>query len=332
MKNSRGFNVRPEVYFSGSENVTEILDSIDNQIKLLEIPSDLSCAYLKGHLLGRALDWYQIFGSELVQNTATDFAQLKAVSSKAFPAIQNRKGLEAHFYASQQRQNQKPTDFVTGLLKFQKKLELGMSEKALVDHIFVSLEPQVQDYVEVRNPQNAIQLLEVLAKFEERYSCKATLGSRNSDNVEGRGWNECRMSNVGNNRGNWRNSEVVRRAKNGRNDYRGNYQNSRQENQWFKSRNRFQNDDRRFNDRGYQFRNRGQNDDFSRGDQRNRGSSENFSRGSRKQMGRLNVLKVSDVKGDQTQSINESLSAICMSSVELPYVPILLDETFTKAL
>ncbi|GFU87946.1 transposable element Tcb2 transposase [Trichonephila clavipes] len=75
--------------------------------------------------------------------------------------------------------------------------------------------------------------------------------------------------------------------------------------------------------------------DFSRGDQRNRGSSENFSRGSRKQMGRLNVLKVNDIKGDQTQSINQSqikLSAICMSPVELPYVPILLDETFTKVL
>ncbi|GFT85284.1 uncharacterized protein TNCV_497271 [Trichonephila clavipes] len=161
------------------------------------------------------------------------------------------------------------------------------------------------DYVEVRNPQNTIQLLEVLAKFEERYSCRATRGSRNSDNVEERGWNERRMSNVGNNRGNRRNSEVVRRPNNGRNDYRGKYENSRQGNQWFESRNRFQNDDRRFNDRGYQFRNRGQNDDFSRGDQRNRGSSENFSRGNRREMGRLNVLKVSDVKGDQTQSINE---------------------------
>ncbi|GFW42616.1 uncharacterized protein TNCV_4258091 [Trichonephila clavipes] len=105
------------------------------------------------------------------------------------------------------------------------------------------------------------------------------------------------MSNVGNNRGNWRNSEVVHRPNSGRNDYRGNYQNSRQGNQWFESRNRFQNDDRKFNDRGYQFKNRGQNDDFNRGDQRNRGSSENFSRGSRKQMGRLNVLKVTDIKG-----------------------------------
>ncbi|GFS68073.1 retrovirus-related Pol polyprotein from transposon 412 [Trichonephila clavipes] len=288
-----------------------------------------------GHLLGRALYWYQIFGSALVQTTATDFAQLKAGLSKAFPAIQNWKDLETRFYASQQRQNQEPTDFVYDLLKLHKKLELGMSEKTLVDHIFVRLEPQVQDYGEVRNPQTAIQLLEVLAKFEERYLCKATLGSRNSNNVEGRGWNERRMSNVGSNRGNWRNSEVVLRLNNGRNDYKGNYQNNRQGNQWIESRNWFQNNDRRFNDTGYQFRNRGQNDDFNRGAQRNRCSSENFSRGSRKQMGRLNVLKVSDIKGDQTQSINQSpikLSAICMSPVELPYVPILLDETFTKAL
>ncbi|GFY01022.1 uncharacterized protein TNCV_1364271 [Trichonephila clavipes] len=335
MRNARGFNVWPEVYFSGSENITEFLEGIDNQIKLLEIPSDLSCAYLKGHFMGRALDWYQIFGSTLVQNTATDFAQLKTALSKAFPAIQNKKELETRFYASQQRQNQEPTDFVYDLLKLHKKLELGMSEKALVDHIFVRHEPQVQDYIEVRNPQTAIQLLEVLAKFVERYSCKATLGSRNSNNVEGRSRNERRMPNVGNNRGNWRNSEVVNRPNNGRNDYRRSHQNNRQGNQWFESRNRFQNDDRRFNDRGYQFRNRGQNDDFSRGDQRNRGSSENFSRGNRKQMGRLNVLKVNDIKGDQTQSINQSpikLSAICMSPVELPYVPILLDETFTKAL
>ncbi|GFY26762.1 uncharacterized protein TNCV_4375081 [Trichonephila clavipes] len=78
MRNARGFNVWPEVYFSGSENVTEFLEGIDNQINFLEIPSNLSCAYLKGHLLGRALDWYKKFRLTLVQNTAMDFAQLKA--------------------------------------------------------------------------------------------------------------------------------------------------------------------------------------------------------------------------------------------------------------
>ncbi|GFT05063.1 uncharacterized protein TNCV_531151 [Trichonephila clavipes] len=120
MRNARGFNVWPEVYFFGSEHVTEYLEGIDNQIKLLEIPGDLSCAYLNGHLLGIALDWYQIFGSALVQNTATDFAQLKAALPKSFPAIQNRKDLETRFYPSQQRQNQERTDFVYDLLKTQK--------------------------------------------------------------------------------------------------------------------------------------------------------------------------------------------------------------------
>ncbi|GFT22930.1 uncharacterized protein TNCV_1857441 [Trichonephila clavipes] len=143
------------------------------------------------------------------------------------------------------------------------------------------------------------------------------------------------MSNADDSRRNWRNSEVLRRSSNGRNDYRGNYKNGRQGNQWFDSRNRFQRDDRRFNNRGCQFRNGGQNDDFSRGDCRNRGSTENFSRGDRRQRGRLNVLKDRDDQNDQTQSANEvpiKLSAICMSPVELLYVPILLNDTFTKVL
>ncbi|GFU93801.1 uncharacterized protein TNCV_1660251 [Trichonephila clavipes] len=83
VRGANRISVFPEVYISGSENVTEFLEGIDSQIRLLEIPSDLSCAYLKGHLLGRAHEWYQIFGSTLVQNAATEFAQLKMVLSKA---------------------------------------------------------------------------------------------------------------------------------------------------------------------------------------------------------------------------------------------------------
>ncbi|GFV60851.1 uncharacterized protein TNCV_924651 [Trichonephila clavipes] len=141
-----------------------------------------------------------------------------------------------------------------------------MSEEALVDHIFARLEPQVQDYVEARNRQNTVQLLEVLSKFEERYSCKTMRRSRNSDNVERRGWNESRMSNDDDSQRNWRNSEVLRRPSNSRNDYSGDYENG--------PKVTFQRDDRRFNDRGYQFRNGSQNDDFSRGDRRNRGRFE----------------------------------------------------------
>ncbi|GFU97597.1 hypothetical protein TNCV_190051 [Trichonephila clavipes] len=89
------------------------------------------------------------------------------------------------------------------------------------------------------------------------------------------------------------------------------------------------------NTRGYQSGNRGPSGNFSRRDQRNRGSNENFSLGARRQGGRLNVLRARDDQNDQLQSATDvtiKLFAICMPPVELPYVPILLNETFTKAL
>ncbi|GFW68234.1 uncharacterized protein TNCV_1881141 [Trichonephila clavipes] len=238
-------------------------------------------------------------GNSFPTNPRTpDFAHLKTALSKAFPAISNKKDLEIKCYASQQRRDQEPTNFIYDLLKLHEQLELGMSEEALVDHIFVRLEPQVKDYVETR--------------------------------LEWR-----RMPNTDESRRNWRNSELFRGPRNGRNDYRGDYENGRQGNQWFDSKNRIQRVDRRFNDRGYQLRNGGQNDDFSRVDRRNRGSNENFSRGDRRQMGRLNVLKFRNDQNDETQSANEvptKLYVTCMSPMELPYVPILLKDTFTKAL
>ncbi|GFS98946.1 uncharacterized protein TNCV_3896361 [Trichonephila clavipes] len=99
-----------------------------------------------------------------------------------------------------------------------------MTEEALVDHIFVRLEPQVQDYVE---------------------------GSKNSGNVERRGWNESRRFNQDDRQRNWRTSEVLYRPNNGRNNYRGNYESGCQRNQWFESRNELNRDERRF-DREYQ--------------------------------------------------------------------------------
>ncbi|GFT78319.1 uncharacterized protein TNCV_3946171 [Trichonephila clavipes] len=136
-----GLSVLPEVYFSGSKNVEDFLEGIDNN-KFFKIPRDLACMYLKGHL-GRAQDWFDIFGSALVQNMATNFEQLKAALTKNFPVVRNRKDLEIQFYSSQQSRDQVPTYFIYDLLKIHKKLGLSMSKEAFVDHIFVRLEPQV---------------------------------------------------------------------------------------------------------------------------------------------------------------------------------------------
>ncbi|GFX87583.1 uncharacterized protein TNCV_2464761 [Trichonephila clavipes] len=50
------FRIIPGQYFSGVENVAEFLENLDNNLTYYEIPTQLACAYLKGHLTGRALD------------------------------------------------------------------------------------------------------------------------------------------------------------------------------------------------------------------------------------------------------------------------------------
>ncbi|GFS68310.1 uncharacterized protein TNCV_5029041 [Trichonephila clavipes] len=84
-----------------------------------------------------------------------------------------------------------------------------MSEESLVDHIFIRLELQVQDYdVEVRNPKTMAQLLEVMAKFEERYSCKEMQGSSSNENLGRRDWDVRLMSNDDDGRRrNWRDAK-----------------------------------------------------------------------------------------------------------------------------
>ncbi|GFX37570.1 uncharacterized protein TNCV_3200941 [Trichonephila clavipes] len=154
------FRIIPEPYFSGMENVNEFLENIDNNLTYYEIPTQLACAYLKGHLTGRALDWFQVLGYRVVEDKATDYAHLKQALTEQFPVVRNRSEL----YAFSQKHNQKPSDFVYDLLKIHKQLKLEMTEEKLLDHVISRLEPQILDYVEVRHPQTTSNLLQIIDK------------------------------------------------------------------------------------------------------------------------------------------------------------------------
>ncbi|GFS53468.1 uncharacterized protein TNCV_4935431 [Trichonephila clavipes] len=98
------FRVIPEEYFSGVENVTEFLENIDNNLTYYEIPTQLACAYLIGHLTRRALDWFDVWGYKVVEERETDYAQLKHALTEQFPMVRNRLELETRFYESYQEQ------------------------------------------------------------------------------------------------------------------------------------------------------------------------------------------------------------------------------------
>ncbi|GFU46780.1 uncharacterized protein TNCV_1771901 [Trichonephila clavipes] len=66
------FRIIPEQYFSGMENEEEFLQNIDNNLTYYVIPTQLACAYLKDHLTGRTLDWFEVLGYRVVEDKATE--------------------------------------------------------------------------------------------------------------------------------------------------------------------------------------------------------------------------------------------------------------------
>ncbi|GFU78844.1 uncharacterized protein TNCV_4024081 [Trichonephila clavipes] len=61
------FRIILEQYLSGMENVAEFLENIDN-LTYYKIPTQLACAYLKGHLTVQALDWFGVLGYRVVED------------------------------------------------------------------------------------------------------------------------------------------------------------------------------------------------------------------------------------------------------------------------
>ncbi|GFY28503.1 uncharacterized protein TNCV_1971561 [Trichonephila clavipes] len=196
------FRIIPEQYFSGIENIDDFLENIDHNLAYYEIPAQLACAYLKGHLKGRALDWFEVLGYRVIEDKTTDYAHLKQALSEQFPVVRNRSELETRFYSSSQRRDQQPSDFIYELLKIHKVLKLEMSEKKLIDHVVSRLEPQILDYVEVRHPRNTANLLQIVDKYEERFMHRQIRGS--SEGFRSSNPNENNRFNTRYRQENWR--------------------------------------------------------------------------------------------------------------------------------
>ncbi|GFS58103.1 hypothetical protein TNCV_1410981 [Trichonephila clavipes] len=65
-----------------SRSQSEIQGDLHNgaqRINREEIPAQLACAFLKGHLKGRALDWFEVLGYRVIEDKATDYAHLKGI-------------------------------------------------------------------------------------------------------------------------------------------------------------------------------------------------------------------------------------------------------------
>ncbi|GFU51478.1 uncharacterized protein TNCV_81221 [Trichonephila clavipes] len=145
------FRIIHEQYFSGMENAAEFLENIDNNLTYYEIPTQLACAYLKGHLTGRALDWFEVLGYRVVEDRATDYAHLKQALTEQFPVVRNRSELETRFYASCQKVLFWFTLPVKVITDDKKKFKKRKIKKDSVEDFVFPTSPSNSEPVEIAN-------------------------------------------------------------------------------------------------------------------------------------------------------------------------------------
>ncbi|GFW24733.1 uncharacterized protein TNCV_1960011 [Trichonephila clavipes] len=208
------FRIIPEQYFSGVENVAEFLENIDNNLTYYEIPTQLACAYLKGHLTGKALDWFEVLGYRVVEDKATHYVHLKQALTEQFPVVRNRSELETRFFASSQKHNQKPSDFVYDLLKIHKILKLEMTEEKLIDHV-ISRNRQ-ENWRETRGNNRYSDNSRPRREFN-RFEGQGVADNRRFDGRHRGGQSDNRFHNQGGRQGGSRNSSF--RGQNDQNRY-----------------------------------------------------------------------------------------------------------------
>ncbi|GFV23297.1 uncharacterized protein TNCV_4780111 [Trichonephila clavipes] len=155
--------------------------------------------HLRGHLTGRALDWVEVLVYRVVEEKATDYAHLKQGLTEQFPVVRNRSELETRFYASSEKHNQKPSDFVYDLLNIHKILKLEMTEEKLIDHIISRLESQLLDYVEITDNSRP-------RREFNRFESQGVADNRRFDGRRRGGQSDNRFHNQGGRQGGSRNN------------------------------------------------------------------------------------------------------------------------------
>ncbi|GFT36900.1 uncharacterized protein TNCV_174791 [Trichonephila clavipes] len=138
------FRIILEQYFSGVEHVLEFLENMDNNLKYYEIPTQLACAYLKGHLTGRALYWFEVLGYRVVEDKATDYAHLKQALSEQFP----RERSEFRVGNPEIYNQTRPIVSLTGIdKKIGGKREVTIDMPTIVDHGESSIDLRIKGLI-----------------------------------------------------------------------------------------------------------------------------------------------------------------------------------------
>ncbi|KFM61980.1 hypothetical protein X975_01426, partial [Stegodyphus mimosarum] len=122
-------------------------------------------------LKGQALSWFKCIGKNLLGEPGSPtytYENFKNSLVKASPVVRDRARLEAKLFSRYQEKIEDLSNFILRKIQVFKLLYGSRWDPEIIQIILPRLLPQVQDFIELRNPTTLDKLFELAVQFESR--------------------------------------------------------------------------------------------------------------------------------------------------------------------
>ncbi|KFM75074.1 hypothetical protein X975_15165, partial [Stegodyphus mimosarum] len=163
--------MKPAASFDGKTAVINFLEKLDSHFMLYPVNEFQKVALATSALKGQALNWFKCVGKNLLGEPGSPtytYENFKNSLVKAFPIVRDRARLEAELFSRYQEKIEDLSNFILRKIQVFKLLYRNRPDSKIIQIILPRLLPQVQDFIELRNPTTLDNLFELAVQFESR--------------------------------------------------------------------------------------------------------------------------------------------------------------------
>ncbi|KFM73065.1 Retrovirus-related Pol polyprotein from transposon 17.6, partial [Stegodyphus mimosarum] len=163
--------MKPAASFDGKTAVINFLEKLDSHFMLYPVHEFQKVALATSALKGQALSWFKCIGKNLLGEPGSPtytYENFKNSLVKAFPVVRDRARLEAELFSRYQERIEDLSNFILRKIQVFKLLYGSRPDPEIIQVILPRLLPQVQDFIELRNPTTLDRLFELAVQFESR--------------------------------------------------------------------------------------------------------------------------------------------------------------------
>ena len=161
-------NLVPRPYFTGSENISDFQEKLEEYFLVDKIPNDDKLVILKCSLKANAKICFDTTGCTFLGLTLF-YDTLVNKLKEASLAVRNKVELRQEFFTKRITFHDHPSDFSLRKLELHKLLELNMSLVAFMDTILPLITLPIQDHLDLKQLASYDTVFQLLKAFEQRH-------------------------------------------------------------------------------------------------------------------------------------------------------------------